>query len=129
VVSDDQVMKMVKRVELQLFELALLQLCFDLANMLPGRLLTSLSFYMSYRREDISVQAMHLSNASYVNYSSSRNLHVYGPLKKDGNDICLSLTRLLTLPMVSTYVLHFPLNFCKLQNACFWGHKRAVGLG
>ena len=128
-VSDYQVMKTVKGVELQLFELALLQLCSDLANLLPGRLLTSLSFYMSYRREDISVQAMHLSNASYVNYSSSRNLHVYGPLKKDGNDICLSLTRLLTLPMVSTYVLHFPLNFCKLQNACFWGHKRAVGLG
>ena len=81
-VSDYQVMKTVKGVELQLFELALLQLCFDLANMLPGRLLTSLSFYMSYRREDTSVQAMHLSNASYVNYSSSRNLHVYGPLKK-----------------------------------------------
>ena len=36
---------------------------------------------------------------------------------------------LLWLPVVSTYVLHFPLNFCKLQNACFWGHKRAVGLG
>jgi hypothetical protein len=123
VVSGDQVMKMVKGVELQLFELALLQLCSDLAN------LTSLSFYMSYRREDTSVQAMHLSNASYVNYSSSRNLHVYEPLKKDGNDIYLSLTRLLTLPVVSTYVLHFPLNFCKLQNACFWGHKRAIGLG
>jgi len=74
---------MVKGVELQLFELALLQLCSVSANLLLGQLL-SLSFYMSYGQGDISVQVVHLSNTSYVNYSSSRNLHVYEPPIKDG---------------------------------------------
>jgi len=75
-------MKMVKGVELQLFELASV-----LANLLLGQLL-SLSFYMSYGQEDISVQAVHLSNTSYVNYSSSRNLHVYEPQIKHGLYAC-----------------------------------------